>query len=265
MAGDEEGGGARAPRVRLSGEKRERFLEVLGQTGNRGAAAAAIGVEPRLMDQRRRFDPVLDRQWREAVEQADRRLAGALGPLDCVGGAEPMVIRRGAGGKLRIVKAGARRWSRRVEDLFFAALAGSGNIAASARSVGFTESCIAHRRRKWPDFERRLEEALEDAELALEFRLATESGGLKEGYAAPSGEARRAGSGDGPAEAGKFDPDLAMRFLKWREEKRRGGGRRGRVPAPPSIAEVTERIVRKVEAIKRHRAKRGGTAGPDDE
>jgi hypothetical protein len=49
--------------------------------------------------------------------------------------------------------------------------------------------------------------------------------------------------------------DQAMRFLKWREEKRRGRGRRAPVAAPPSIEAVTEMIVRRVEAIKRHRAR----------
>ena len=93
-------GGERAPRMRLSEGKRDRFLEVLGQTGNRRAAAKAIGVEPRLMDQRRRFDPVLDTLWEEALDQAHRRLSGANGPFDCIGAREFNVIRRGPDGRL---------------------------------------------------------------------------------------------------------------------------------------------------------------------
>jgi hypothetical protein len=255
----EQKGAPRALRSRLSQAKRERFLEVLGQTGNRSLAAEAIGVDGRLMDQRREFDPLLDKQWREAMEQAQRRLAGASGPLDCIGGAEPMVIRRGPGGKLRVVKAGPRRWSRPVEERFFGALAVSGNIAGAARFVGFSEGCIAQRRRKWPDFARRMEETLEDAELALEFRLASESGAWG-GLDAKGEEGKRDSrvrgndgqKGDG--EGAKFDADFALRFLKWREEKRRGQGRRGRVAAPPRIEDVAEKIVRKVEAIKRHEA-----------
>jgi hypothetical protein len=229
--------------VRLSAEKRERFLEVLGQTGNRTLAAEAIGMDPRGMDQRREFDPLLDRQWIEAVEQADRRLAGANGPLDCIGGAEPMVIRRGPGGKLRIVKAGQKRWSRPVEERFFAHLAATGNIAASARAVGFSESCIAQRRRRAPGFAEKLEAALEDAEIEIEFRVAA--------------EARGGGGGTGQSQVTvpeRLDMDSAIRFLKWREEKRRGGGGRGRPAREPSIEAVTEKIIRKVEAIKRQRA-----------
>ena len=256
---------AQAPRLRLSAEKRDRFLEVLGQTGNRRYAAEAIGVEPRLMDQRRRFDKVLDREWIAALEQVHRRLSGADGPLDCIGGAEPMVIRRGPGGRLRIVAAGPRRWSRKVEDRFFALLAASGNIAASARAVGFSQSCIAQRRRKWPDFARRLEEALDDAEIMLEFRFAQACGWAAPQADAESGDAAPAASDEGRAE--RFDPDLAMRFLKWREDKRRGGGaRRGRAPirVEPTIEEVRDEIMRRLEAIRRHRERYGGGESEGD-
>jgi hypothetical protein len=239
-----------AARMRLSPEKRAKFLEVLGQTGNRSAAAAAIGVEPRLMDQRRRFDPLLDRQWDEAIEQSQRRLAGANGPLDCIGGAEPMVIRRGKSGRLKLVKAGQRRWSGPVEENFFATLASCGNIAASARAVGFSESCIHQRRRKWPAFAERLDEALEDAEYEVEFQVAA--------------EVRRMSRAKGPSQAGiaetdRFDMDAAIRFLKWRDEKRQGYGRRGRSrkgPPDRTIEEARASIRRKIEAIERHENRR---------
>jgi len=257
-------------RTRLSAAKRARFLEVLGQTGNRSHAAQAIGVEPRLMDQRREFDPLLDRQWKAALEQSERRLAGASGPLDSIGGAEPMVIRRGRGGRSMLVKAGPKRWSRPVEERFFAVLARCGNIAASARAVGFSAGCIAQRRRRFADFEQRLQQALEDAELEIEFRAAAVAAGKArrwraDGGGPPAGDEagapgdEEAGAGEDweGAEAAPFDMDMAIRFLKWRQEKRRGGGRRGRIPAPPSIDEVTRKIIRKVEAIKRARARRG--------
>ncbi len=53
---------------------------------------------------------------------------------------------------------------------------------------------------------------------------------------------------------GAFDPDLALRFLRFREEKRRGQAKvRGRVPAPPTIGEVTDKLERQINAIRRHR------------
>lgn len=60
-----------------------------------------------------------------------------------------------------------------------------------------------------------------------------------------------------------FDPDFALRFLKWREEKRRGAVNRGAaVAAPPPIEEVTERIIAKIEAIERHERRRRGGEPP---
>lgn len=238
----------RGPRRRLTAGRREKFLEVLGQTGNRRMAAEAIGFEPRLMDQRRRYDPLLDRQWTEAIERCERRLAGIDGPYDEAAGETPLVIGRGPNGRLQLRKCGEKRWSRAVEDRFFATLAMCGNIRASARAVGFSQSCIDQRRRRYPEFARRFEETLDDAEVEIEFRVAAEVGGKRAGAAADP---------EAAIEPGPLDLDSAMRFLKWRQEKKAGRGRRGRIPAPPSIEEVTERIVKRVQAIKRHRA-RGG-------
>ena len=254
------------PKTRLSGEKRDRFLEVLSQTGNRRFAAQAIGVDARLMDQRREFDPALDAAWEQALEQADRRLAGAKGPLDTSG---MNVIKRGHSGRLQIVRAGPKRWSRPVEERFFAALAACGTISAAARSVGFSVSCIDQRRRKWPAFERRMEEALDAAEIEIEFRLATCSNPPETDRGAGAGAAAHhdetpasAGTTEGGGTTGKFDPDLALRFLRFREEKRRGlAKRRGRPPAPPAIEDVTEKILRRIAAIKRHRAREAGNGG----
>lgn len=262
-----DGEDGKRPLRRLTQARRERFLEVLAQTGNRRMAAEAIGFEPRLMDQRRRYDALLDRQWIEALEQADRRLAGIDGPYDpALGDAPVVVVKRGSNGRLMLQRAGEKRWSRAVEDRFFATLAMCGNIAASAQAVGFSQSCIVQRRRKWPDFARRLEEALEDAEVEIEFRMAAEVRGLRRG----NGDSHFAQGGAGPDRpAGEsdcpppLDMDAAMRFLKWRQEKKAGRGRRGRVPEPPSIEAVTEKIVRRVEAIRKHRARGGLPPGPE--
>jgi len=119
--------------------------------------------------------------------------------------------------------------------------------ARAVSAVGFSEGAVWERRRQWPAFAAMLEGLLEEAELALEPRIAS------------------MGSNALPAEEGMiirdcphatpmpFDADFAMRFLRWREEKRRGRGRWAPRAKPPSIEEVTESIVRKVNAIKRLR------------
>ena len=228
----------RAPKTRLSAEKRERFLEVLGQTGNRKTAADAIGVDARLMDQRREFDPLLNREWEEALAQADRRLAGSAGPLDCSGGGGANVIRRGTGGRLQVVTAKGKRWTRAVENRFLAVLGVCGNMAAAARAVGFTASCVWQRRAKYPDFADKIEAMLDEAEVALELRLAAQASGSTrldaEDAGALAADVREVGDG--------FDPDLAFRFLKWREEKRRTGKAPSRGGRPEKVWTFDESI-----------------------
>lgn len=245
-----EGEGGRRPCRKLTAEERAHFLEVLRETGNRRFAAEAIGEEPRLMDQRRAFDPELDREWEAAVEEADRRLSGAARPFDCPPGTPLGIIKRGRKGRLQLVAARDDQWNAEVEERFMEALRGCGNVRAAAHAVGFHQSTVWNRRRLWPAFAQALEEMLEEAELALEFRIACMGNNVL-----PADPANDADAEEGDAESPEsipFDADLAMRFLKWRDEKRRGG-RRGPHPKPPSIEEVTETILRRVAAIKRHR------------
>ncbi len=262
-----EGKKKQGPRLRLSPEKRDRFLEVLGQTGNRRAAARAIGVEERLMDQRREFDAVLDRQWEEALDQAHRRLSGADGPFDCVGGRELNVIRRGKDLRLKIVNAGAKRWTKATEDRFFAALATCGNLAAAARSIGFHTSSVYQRRRKWPEFARRLDEALDDAEMQIEFKRASMGSDLgllggTERPASPGSALQELEEESG--EALQFDADLAFRFLKYRDGKRQGRKlQRGRPEKVWSFDEAMESLEKSLEAFgaryERQQLKEGWT------
>ena len=271
---------AKGPYRRLTEAERERFLEVLRETGNRKAASGAIGVEPRSMDQRRESDTELDRAWREAVEAAHRRLSPAAGPFDLEGGGEgagcdggPGMIKRGKNGRLQIVSCGEGRWSAAVEERFLAKLRACGCVRTAARWVGFNENSVWQRRRAWPGFAEAMDAMLDEAELALEYRIAAhasnivaaveEAAGEADGEADGEEDANLYGSADaadGPAAMDRFDIEAAYRFLKWREEKRRGG--KGRAPRPrtPPIDEVTETIVRRVEAIKRHR--RGPDAAP---
>ena len=250
---DEGSGSKRRPYRRLTAEERERFLAVLRETGNRKAAAAAIGEEPRSMDQRREHDPELDRAWEEAVEAAHAGLSGAAGPFDCPQGGRLSMIRRGKKGRLQLVSTGEDRWNAAVERRFLEALRACGCVRRAARAVGFSEGAIWERRRKWPAFAQALEQLLDEAELALEFRIACQGSDIVPVEEGPGTESR-----DAPVPGVPLDPDFAMRFLKWREEKRRGRGRWAPRAKPPSIEQVTEKLVRRVMAIKRHRERGGG-------
>lgn len=224
----------RRPKVRrFTAPRRAEFLDYLRQTGNFGAAARAVEINRSSAEQRRKRDAEFAIGCAEALAESDRRLAGAEGAFDCPGHGEFNVIKRGRGGRTQIVRAGAKRWSRTIEDRFFAALSMCGNVAAAARAVGFTESCIWRRRRTWPDFRQRMEDVLDDAEIRIEYRLAAI--GSDVAAAGPGRSDGSEGTGNGgqaetEAEPIRFDPDLGFRFLKWREDKRRGRSPRGGRP-----------------------------------
>jgi molybdenum-dependent DNA-binding transcriptional regulator ModE len=240
-------------RWRWTAERRARVLEVLADTGNVTAAAEAAGTSWNAIDRMRKRDPEFDRQCEEAALAAHERLGQAQSAFEGVDD-DFQVIRRTSNGRWQLAAVRKGCWTRVTEAAFFAYLRETGNIAAAARHVGSDPSSVFERLRKWPAFAQRWEEVLEDTSVTLEFRLACQDGAAA---GDPREESAAAAAG---AEAGraKFDPEFALRFLKWRQEKKNGRARRrGSVPALPSIEEVTETIVRRVQAIKRHRA-RGG-------
>ena len=266
--------------LRFTAPRRAAFLEFLGRTGNLTAAAAAVGIDRSTAEQRRKRDADFELGCRAALAAADRALAGAEGAFDAAGvpggsGGDFSVIKRSRTGRTQVIRAGAKRWSKAVEERFFAALSMCGNVAAAARAVGFSEGCIWARRRNWPAFRARFEEALDEAEINIEFRLASMGSDLlaagRDGAVEEDGMGTGAEDGMGTVASScplPFDADLALRFLKWREQKRTGPtGRRARWQRPPrSIEEVKGSILRKVEAIRRHdRARKLAEGWSEDE
>ncbi|HEY0313419.1 MAG TPA: hypothetical protein VGC56_13090 [Allosphingosinicella sp.] len=272
----------RGRRKRFTALRRSDYLEVLERTGNARAAAEAIGISRNRLRAMRRREPGFDRDCAEAEAAATRRLAGVKGPFDGVEDGNFETIRRRRDGRVQIIAVGPGRWSKKIEDRFFAALAACGNIDASARAVGFAGTDMHRRRRQWPAFARRMDEMLEDAELRLELLLASTGnkwvqaeGAGGAGPGAGTGDAgAAAASREGAREAVPFDPEFALRFLKWREEKRRaqgGGGARSSASAARRqavedmpIEAVREEILRRIDAIRAHEARREAGGGDSE-
>jgi hypothetical protein len=246
---------------RFTVERRAAFLVHLRRTGNQEGAARALGFDRTVPEQRRKRDAAFELECRAAQAEANARLAGATDAFDHDGDPRFEMIRRGRGGRLQIVATRAGKWSKRNEELFLELLRGCGNVAAAARGVGFSESLIWQRRRKWADFERRMEAALEEAEMVLEFRLATlgtdksaiwqdcDTADATDAAAGPA-----VGAAEAPSAPVRFDPEFALRFLKWREDKRRGrspcAGRAGQ--ATHTLEDHRQSILRKIDAIVSH-------------
>ena len=158
--------------VRFTALRREKYLAVLAATGNRRAAAQAIGMGENRMRSMRRNDPALDADCEAALKAASERLTGAEDPFDGIDDPEFSVIRRCRNGRVQVIAVGPGRWSKEIEDRFLAILSHCGNVEAAARAVGFAGTDMFRRKRQWPGFARRWEEALDEAEERLEFRLA---------------------------------------------------------------------------------------------
>jgi hypothetical protein len=257
----------------------------MGETGNKRAAAEAAGVDPSTIDAWLRKDPGFAAEWAAAAEAVDRRLAAARSPSEGVADGTFETIQRSRTGRLQIQSVREGRWTKAIEDRFIAALRNCGNLAACARLVGFSEAAIWQRRDKWPAFAERMDKALDEAEVVLEFRLATlgnnvgagmdEDGDEEEGKRDSIEEVRTSPGrpqpcpGDraasqfrGNDEVGEvdpipFDPEFALKFLKWREEKRRGRrqNRGAAVQRRVTEAELTASLEAKLSVLrKRHLA-----------
>ena len=245
---------------RFTAPRRAAFLVFYGKTGNWTASARAVGIDRSTADQRRRRDAQFALDCLAAKEASARLLTGARDCFDGVDDPELQTIKRGPHGRAMIVAARKGKWCKSTEEVVLAVLRHCGNVAAAARAAGIAEGTIWTRRREWPAFRTRMEEALEEAEIVLEFRLATMGNDVPgdEGEGGGEGDAQwvRPSTSPGTNEvpAIPFDPDLALRFLKWREQKRTGPtGRRARLlPRPRGIEEVRDSIRRKVAAIKHH-------------
>jgi hypothetical protein len=167
-----------APRrryVRFTRWRRAHFFRVLEETGHAQMAAAAAGVSLGCIYRLRRLEPGFTEKMAVAVAEADRRLEeaeeGQSGDShstvtglssDCP--QQALVIRRGRGGRLRVMAAGRRWWTERHDAVFLAHLRATGSVAASARAAGFTPKSAWNRRDRLPGFAAAMDEAREEAD-----------------------------------------------------------------------------------------------------
>lgn len=253
--------GRRKPAVRFTPARRAAALRVMGETGNKAAAAEAAGVDPTTITLWQKKDADFAAAWAAAVEAVDRRLAGARSPSDGAGDGRFETIQRTPKGRLQIRAARPGKWHKAVEDRFFNALRTCGNVAACARLVGFSEAAIWERRKRWSAFRERMEEALDEAEVALEFRLATLGSNVGAGIDpdADKEEGHEPVPETNEGDIIPFDPEFALKFLKWREEKRRGRAKQrgaGAEKLRVTEGELAASIEKKLQVLERRNEKR---------
>ena len=257
--------------VRWSVALGERFLEIVGETGNARQAALQLGA-PNAFNNRMRRDPEFKRRARAAAAEADARLRGGGSafpepfgikgrlPTDpeALGGylrpgrkpkGEPEpVLRRNSKGRMQLTLTRKGHWTSRIEADFLARLGATGNFNACALAVGFQPATVHERVRKWPAFALECGRALEEADVVLTYRLTAQAHALMR----RPGEAEALGL---EASEAPFDPMMAMTILGHLDSRKHGRSGKGRRKAPPgrTFEEAVESILAKVEAIERHR------------
>jgi hypothetical protein len=156
------------------------------------------------------------------------------------------VLRRNSQGRMQVTLAREGHWTADIEADFLLRLRATGNFDACARAVGFQPSSVHERERAWPAFARACQRALDEADVALTYKLAAFAHALMR---AP-GEAEAAGI----EEEAPFDPAMAMKILGHLEARKYGRSGKGRRKGPPerSFEEACRSILAKIEAIERH-------------
>jgi hypothetical protein len=260
-----------------SPDLRAEFLALLRETGNARASARRLG-HPHLFLNRWRRDPVFRRDCATAVAQADDRLREAPGPFPVTAefaptydlppiefksmpsGEEPpeQVIRRTSNGRTQISYVREGDVTSADEAAFLERFRSTGQFEASALAVGFHPSTFYRRIRKHPAFARDCEQARDEAEIVLEYKLVGQCHALMR----RPGEDRPEGEEEVP-----FNPEAAMRILHFLDRRRAGRfGSKPRKGLPErSLDEAVESILAKVEAIERHEAMRKEQAEREDE
>lgn len=250
--------GGAAPGGEFTSARQGLFLRVLGETGNASAAARAAGVKRATPHNLRRKDEWFARDWAEALAAAPARIAARKPP-------DLQTIRKSAAGRTQLAAVRANQWNARDDEAFFARLEESGNVRASARAIGRHPDSAWRRRRECPDFARRFEAALEDAGARLEHALVDYANNLIDraaaaAEAAPAEAAAEQGDTMSPVEA-----SFALQVVKWLDARKAGRGRGAQRwgPRVRTLDEVRDSILRKLQAIGRHRARVGAPDGGD--
>lgn len=204
--------------------RRRRFFALLEESGNVRVACALSGAGLGCIYRLRRVEPGFSERMAAAKDVASRRLAGrdmsACPHPEGRGGFgdDGLVVRRGVGGRLRLMDPGPHHWEARHDEIFLVHLRATGNVTASARAAGFTAKVAHDRRKRLPAFDAACEKALAESEMRLESVLHKE---------AAKWSAARYDAAFAVEPPEELDVDRALAMLTYWNRKGKGRGPRG--------------------------------------
>jgi hypothetical protein len=164
--------------AKISEKCRRTFLKAFARSGNLTLAAEQAGMSRSWVNKARRADAEFARACRAAKAAAGERLRASRTSRPPTGpgrhrGAE-LVVRGKESRRPQVVRAGEGQWTRRAEERALAVLRLTCNLRLACDAAGLTPVSLDRHRRRWPDFERRLQEALAFGRVRLEAALEAE-------------------------------------------------------------------------------------------
>ncbi|MET1113053.1 MAG: hypothetical protein ABWX67_16165 [Allosphingosinicella sp.] len=231
---------------KMSEGRRRAFLKALEACGNQTLAAERACVSRSWVGLERSRSPDFDAECRRLVAAARERLRGAEGNAPPEGwghldGVE-LVVRGTNGRRVQIARARAGQWTARSERRFLSVLAATGNAEAAYSAAGKSKGSAYGHRRRWAGFERQWRAAVEEACVRLELGLVHYAMNPFSTPELPE-----------PAPV-SLTPEQALHSLHMNKNRLLGLGRRpGGRGRPPTMEQVTGRVLRAVEAVERGR------------
>jgi len=159
-------------------------------------------------------------------------------------------LRRGVGGRAQIRAARYKRFTPARQDVFFAELAATCNVAAAARKVRIDPSTAYNHRRLSAEFRARWEEAVREAYANLELAMLER---------VMNGTAKTVTRADGSVDRTHEYPNaIALQLLR---QHRDLAPEAQAPPDPEEIEEVRARVAAKIERLRERIRKEGAGAG----
>jgi hypothetical protein len=234
--------------AKTSKARTQAFFTALAETGNQTISAERAGVSRSWVVQRQAADAAFRTEMDVCVATAKTRLADEQANQAQELGFDSdgvELVMRGCNGRLnQIARARVGQWTPRLEARFLGMIGKSCNVTAACRMLGVSPASAYYRRKAWPRFAERWDEAIALGTMQLEYALVEQAcnflDGVEPDYNAPMA--------DMTAEQAilllslyKKSSEPERRHRNWRYRRR-------------SFAEVRASIERKIAAIERHRA-----------
>lgn len=230
---------------KTSEARKDAFFAALSETGNQTISAEWACVSRSWVTLHRSSDPAFKVRMEATIAQARERLSAAGGEAGLELGfqAGDELVIRGCKGRLsQVQRAKPGHWTPRLEARFLGMIQKNCNVKAACKALGVSTQSAYYRRKRWPAFDRRWEEAIRIGVVDLEYAQVEQGCNFLEGVEPDA---------DAIVEPVSMLQAIQLlgRYKNSSHAERRHRNWRYR---PRELEEVRDSILRKLEAIASH-------------